>query len=455
MKKLIGKIVTLVFAVVMALCCVSCSGGPDTGESGKPSGNTNVTLKIQSAAPLRYNYAALLNSNEPGSQIYNQALFSKRLVEGFKELYPNIKLQFIEDGWGDALYQKQQLYIRDANAGGKMAVDIMIGETYMGYFAQNGVFAQLDSTKFEDVVEGSYADTVVDGKMYCVPMCTGIFGLQYNETILREAGIVEEKFVPATWAELLENCKKVSEYAAANNKKYSGIMLNNVAGMSSAFRALPFMRQAGGDFVDAQGNLAINSEANQEAFAYLRELAQYAYPESLTTDNEDTLQNYFITRGYAAYMIEGQWSMANATESIKSASLPVKSAESAEKGNCFVGNVLFGITAGSTHKEEAQKFLEYLTSEAVQTMFYELDGRLPINKQSLSSEEIREIYPNVNPYIDSLLAGGFGGALPGFTKNASDVWSKWSIFYKSVLTSKEDIGTLCAGIQSDISELIQ
>ena len=116
--------------------------------------------------------------------------------------------------------------------------------------------------------------------------------------ILSEAGIAEEKWVPSTWAELLENCRIVSEYAEANNKSYGGIVMNNVAGMSGAFRATPFLRAAGGDLLDSDGKLAINSESNIEAFEYLRDLAQYAYEDSLTCDNEDTLQYYFTNKSF-------------------------------------------------------------------------------------------------------------------------------------------------------------
>ena len=244
MRKFLQRMLLMILCMAMCVLAAACSGTPDNPDDpDDPS--TSVTLKIQSAAPLKQNYLSLLRSEPEGSQLYNQALFTKRLVEGFKELCPNVTLNFIEDGWGDALYQKQQLYIRDFNAGGKMAVDIMIGETYMGYFAENNVFLPLDQSKF-NVVEGVYADTVVNGEMYCVPMCTGICGLQYNTQILTEVGIPEDKWVPATWDELLENCRIVSEYAAAHpvNGKipYGGIIMNNVSGMSSAFRALPFMR---------------------------------------------------------------------------------------------------------------------------------------------------------------------------------------------------------------------
>jgi len=426
---------------MFVFAAAACGNNNQSDSDGDGDITRQITLRIESAAPLRYNYPALLNSEEEGSMLYNQALFSKRVVEGFKQLYPNINLQFIEHGWGDALYQKQQLEIQAWVDGLGMSLDIMIGEPYMGYFAENGVFAELDASKFTHVIEGAYADMKIGGKMYGVPMCTGIMGLQYNTQILAEAGIPEDEWVPQTWAELLENSKKVSEYAQANGKDYGGIMMNNVSGMSSAFRALPFMRQSGGDLFDANGNLALNSAANKEAFTYLRSLAKYAYKEGLTTGSEDYLQSYFIS-GRAAYMIEGQWSMATAPAHIKAANLPKKDASSTINGNVYCGNVLFGITEGSKNKAAAQAFLEYLTSAEVQNWFYELDGRLPINKNVLNSAGIKEVYPNINPYIDALVAGGFEGGLSGFTTNATDIWNKWGSFYKDVLTTEKDISAL-------------
>lgn len=465
MRKFLTAFLTGAACLTMLLSCAACAnpgkpggdnpGGNTPGGEEKPpiTGDVDptkaITLKIQSAAPLRYNYAALLRSEKEGTQLYNQALFSKQLVEGFKELYPNITLRFVEDGWGDALYEKQQLYIRDYMAGGSMAVDIMIGETYMGYFAKNNVFAALDKSKFGDVIEDACYDVTVDGSVYAVPMCTGIMGLQYNQNILQEVGIPEEEWVPADWNALKENCKKVSDYAKANGKAYGGICMNNVSGLPSAFRAVPFLRQGGGDIMK-NGELAVNSAENVETFTYLRDLAQYAYPQSLTADNEDTVLYYFTEQNRSAYLIDGQWAMATADDHIKSAPLPTKNADGTGTGNIFTGNVLFGITRASKNQEAAQAFLEYLTSSEVQGWFYDLDGRLPVNKTTLQSEEIRTVHPNINPYIDALNAGGFRGGMACFTKNSNDIWSSWGTFYRNVLTGNDDIKTLADKLQSTI-----
>ncbi len=465
MRKSLTAFLTGTACLAMMLSCAACTGTGNPG-GNNPGGNNPggsekppiveevdpakaVTLRIQSAAPLRYNYAALLRSEQEGSQLYNQALFSKRLVEGFKEKYPNITLRFIEDGWGDALYEKQQLYIRDYNAGGSMAVDIMIGETYMGYFAQNNVFAALDKSKFENVIADACADVTVNGSLYAVPMCTGIMGLQYNTNILQEAGIPEEEWVPADWTALIENCKKVSDYAQANGKAYRGICMNSVSGLPSAFRAVPFLRQGGGDIM-TNGQLTVNSAQNVETFTYLRNLAQYAYPQSLTAENEDVVLFYFTDQNRSAYLIDGQWAMATAGDHIKSAPLPTKNADGTGTGNIFTGNVLFGITQASKNQAAAQAFLEYLTSSEVQSWFYELDGRLPVNTTTLQSEEIRTVHPNINPYIDALNQGGFAGGMACFTKNSNDIWASWGTFYRNVLTGTADIKSLADGLQSTI-----
>lgn len=461
MRKILSGILAGTACAALLLVGAACggtTGGNNPGGGKNPGGEViggevdvtkSITLKIESAAPLRYNYQSLLRSEEEGSQLYNQALFSKQLVEGFKKKYPNIKLQFIEDGWGDALYQQQQLYIRDYNAGGAMAVDVMIGETYMGYFAQNGVFSPLDKTKFSDVLESACADVTIGDNLYGVPMCTGIMGLQYNTTILAEAGIPEEEWVPANWDELKENCRKVTEYAVEHQKSYRGINMNCISGMSSAFRAVPFMRQAGGDILK-DGTLSVNSAENVEAYTYLRELASYAYGESLTSGSEDEVQYQFTNKNTAAYLVDGQWAMANAGDNIKSAPLPTKNADGTGTGNIFTGNVLFSITSASQNKEAAQAFLEYLTSAEVQSLFYELDGRLPVSKTTLQSEEVRDIHPNINAYIDALNAGGFSGGMACFTRNSQDIWDAWGSFYREVLTTKNDIKTLADGLQSTI-----
>ena len=444
----------LLGTVVFTGCAPRTPGTDDGGGNGPIDGGIGtqaITLYIESAAPLKYNYNSLLKTEPEGSQTYNQALFTQTLVEGFKELYPNIELRFIEDGWGDALWQQQQLYIRQWQQGQKPQLDILIGETYMGYMAENGVFAELDSSKFTDVVEGTYADMVVDGKMYGVPMWSGVMGLQYNTAILEEAGIPEEDWEPATWSDLLDNCKTVSEYAEAHDKSYEGIVMNNVRGMSSAFRALPFMRAAGGDFLNDSGDFALSSAENIEAFEYLRELAQYAYSPALSETNEDTVQ-YLFNQGNGAYFVEGQWSMIDAGETISSCELPAT--DDGGTGNCYVSTGLFGIAQWSENKAAAQAFLEYLTSAKIQEALYELDGRLPVNKTYLQSDEIRTVQPNMNSYIDTMIEGGFGGGLPSITTNSNTVWERWGTFYNAVLTSSDSVATLAAAADSEINSML-
>lgn len=451
-------------ALTVLLCLVVGAVGMACGGRQTPSGGDgiddevttqNVTIKIQSAAPLKDTYKSILRTTtDKESLIYKQALFTQYVVEGFKELYPNITLEFYEDGWGTQLQTTTALKLENWANGGKMDRDILIGESEMGYYAKNNVFADLGKSDFADVNAGPVGDVTVGDKLYAVPMCTGIFGLQYNTTILKEAGILEADMAPKTWDQLLANCKKVSEYAAAHDKTYCGIVINGISGLSSAYRALPFMRQAGGDFVDDSGNPAVNTAGNLRAYEYLRKLAQYTTASLLNEGSEDSLQNQFCKDNVAAYMVEGQWAMATANEDIKAAALPTETAGS-KMGNCFVGNVLFGVFTGSEHKPEAKAFLKYLTSPAVQLKLYELDGRLPISNSVLQGDEVRAVHPALNPYIDALNVGGFSGGLPYFDQNANTIWNKWGVFVKKVYNSTEDIAPLADALQNDWIEQLK
>ena len=459
MKKIFSVVLSAILALALgAASLAGCSGRTETSrEPGEIIGgdvpDTDIVLRVEAASPLRYNYQALLRNEEEGSSLYMQAEFTQALVEGFKDLYPNITLQFIDDGWGASLWQQQQLYIRDWQQGQTPQIDLLIGETYMGYMAENGVFAALDSTKFEDVVEIAYSDMVVENSdgsssLYGVPMDTGILGLQYNTEILREAGIPEEQWEPATWSELLNNCRIVAKYAEEHGKDYTGIIMNALRSESSAIRALPFMRAAGGDFLDESGNFNLSSEENIEAFTFLRSLAQYTDTNILQETNEDNVQRAF-TEGGAAYFVEGQWTMVGADDAIRSCELPTT--DDGGVGNCFNGNYLYGVASWSENKEAAQAFLEYLTSEEMQLLIYEKTGRLPINENVLNGDEVLTIYPTINSYIYALREGGFEGGIPCIEQNSQTVWELWGSFYNNVLTTDTSIAELAAAADSSIN----
>ena len=72
--KILNKLLTLVMCLALTFIVASC-GGPsgrpngggttdDTSIGGSVDTTKQITLRIESAAPLRYNYNALLNSEE-------------------------------------------------------------------------------------------------------------------------------------------------------------------------------------------------------------------------------------------------------------------------------------------------------------------------------------------------------------------------------------------------------
>ena len=82
--KTLWKILTLALSFMLLICVTACGRGDGDGDGG---GGGQVTLRIESAAPLKYNYNALLKSEEEGTQIYNQALFTKQLLQGTNRSY--------------------------------------------------------------------------------------------------------------------------------------------------------------------------------------------------------------------------------------------------------------------------------------------------------------------------------------------------------------------------------
>ena len=80
--KFLKKVFVGVLCGVIALLGTACAGaqqpsGGDGPIDGNVDENKQITLKIQSAAPLKSNYQALLRTEAEGTQLYNQALFNE------------------------------------------------------------------------------------------------------------------------------------------------------------------------------------------------------------------------------------------------------------------------------------------------------------------------------------------------------------------------------------------
>jgi len=201
----------------------------------------------------------------------------KVLAKKFKELNPGYDVVFNEQGrLGYFTNVTTQL------VGGTDAFDlIQDNTTYMTELAAAGTLEPwdkyLNNPKLTDLKAYDLADLPIKlkykGKIYCIPTDLSSQVYYYRKDIISK---------PAdTWDELIALAKKNTGMAAT---KYGTILTAMTGGPEAPKIFDVVLWSFGGDVIDKDGNVVINSEATKKAAGIYRALKPYM-PEDVTTYN--------------------------------------------------------------------------------------------------------------------------------------------------------------------------
>ena len=122
----------------------------------------------------------------------------------------------------------------------------------------------------------------VDGKTVAVAMMVNAQHLMYRKDILDELDIE----VPKTWDEVLAAAQKIKE---SGKMEYPlGATMKSGWNLAQEFNNM--FLGFGGEFVTAENQPSINTEAGRKALQKLKEITQYLDPEYLTDDSTTVQQ---------------------------------------------------------------------------------------------------------------------------------------------------------------------
>jgi multiple sugar transport system substrate-binding protein len=253
-------------------------------------------------------------------------------------------------------------------AGNKTPDVSQMGTTWMGEFAKTGALEEVPETIDTSVFfEGAKDTGVVDGATYGVPWYVETRVLFYRTDIAKKAGITK---APTNWDELKEMAVAMKEKGGA---KYGiGLSPNNWQEL------LPFIWQNGGEVVDENGEFTFDSPEVVEAIEYY----QSFFKEGLTA--KSVPEGFDIAQGFVAgthpMFFSGPWHMSG-IEDVGGAKIAGKWAiapmPTKETNTSFVGGSDLVVFKGGDNKDAAWKFVEYLTTPAVQQKFYATVSALP------------------------------------------------------------------------------
>ncbi len=360
-KRVFASVLALSSAAMMLAGCGSqtSSGStdtaaPDSGAAPAPSSGEAVTLKVWESV------------GGPDKWI-------QQAGEKFTEQNPNIKIEFVNVELGDSA----SAIALDGPAGTGpdlfAAPHDKLGELVVG----GHILPTANAEKVTEQVLGSCSSALTyDGTMYGYPTSAETYALFYNRAL------ISDDEVPKNWDDLYTWGQSFREL---NPDKYPIVM-----DVTSIYYTILFTTGNGNRLFGESGFDTSSSYLNTEdavngmkMFQKLHDIIPVASAD-LGTDTADGA----FKAGTAAMHISGPWNVSSFTEAgIDFGVTTIPSLTSGgDPAASFSGTRGMFVSAYSDHPEEAAQFAEFLISEEMQQLRYEITGALPSINIPVDSE---------------------------------------------------------------------
>lgn len=202
-----------------------------------------------------------------------QELFDD-MIDEFNEIYPKVSVDVQILPW-NGRYEKMLTAI----AGGNPPNVVYLNDFQIPMFAHtnnlvpmNEVFTESELAIYKT---GAKNAASVDGTLYAIPVLTNSLGYLFNVDLFEDAGL-DPNNPPETWAELETSIKKLTK-KDANGKIVQWGARFDLNRPSPVTSIMPFIWQSGGNILDEEGNVIINSPETKEALSFIKGLFEEGY----------------------------------------------------------------------------------------------------------------------------------------------------------------------------------
>lgn len=365
-----------------AAVCVAGTMGVGCSSNGGNGGTASTAPSDAPAASTEAQAPAI--STEPVTlKVWESTAgpdeFIKQAGTAFTEKYPNITIEYVNVELADTTTQ----IALDGPAG--VGPDLFAApHDKLGELVAGGhVLATENASDVTSKVLGACSTALTyDGTMYGYPVSAETYALFYNKDL------ISEDQVPKTWDDL----KVFSEKFNAEHNNQYGFMMDVANGYYTIiFTTSEDNRLFGPDGTDTT-NTNINSKASVEGMKFFQTLrtALNIPAADLTTAACDSA----FSSGNAALYITGLWNVANfegAGINFGVAALPSLPGNDTPSAS-FSGTRAMFVSAYSEHPAEANLFAQFLLTEEMQKLRFDITGALPAVNVAVES-----------PYIEGFL----------------------------------------------------
>lgn len=251
-------------------------------------------------------------------------------------------------------------------------------DTY-SVLANSGIFADLTASPLVDKVEPAYVQMLKDvtgmQEITGIPFAANANGVMYNKALFRDMGLS----VPRTWDELITTAQKIKDagkipfYFTYKDDWQTNLPFNQLA---PNLVGIDF-------FLKRRENQVTFQEKFHEVAEKQLELLQFGHSDNFGKSYADG--NRAFANGEAYMYIQGTWAIPEirkANPDIELGFFPLPTGDNADTNKLISGvDTLFTIAEDSPHKEEAERFIDFLLDPAhskqyitEQTMFSAVKG---------------------------------------------------------------------------------
>jgi multiple sugar transport system substrate-binding protein len=401
-RRIAGIGVCATVALTLSACFSSSSGG---GANDNPNANETITFWHGWSAP-------------------SEVAAIQATINAFEKQNPNIHVKAVGNITDDKINQALR-------AGGPDAPDVVSSFTTdnVGEFCDSHAF--VDLTPF---LQKSHIDpkatfpqaqldyTQYKGNQCALPLLSDAYGLYYNKTMFKAAGISSP---PKTMSQFDQDAVKLTK---ESGKTYSQLgFMPLYRGYESALGHYAAQWSPQYFTSDGKSNVA-NDPAIKDSMVWQKNLVNklggYSRLQTyLTTFGEEFSDNNPFMTGKVAMAIDGEWRFgmidaSNSKVDYGVAPFPVPDNMASQYGKGYITGTIVGIASTSQKQNAAWEFVKYLTTNTNAVVnFANAIHNVPSTKAALKSPRLSQD-PNfqefikiaANPYSNTTPSSPNGGA---------------------------------------------
>ncbi len=412
MKKFLCIILSV---LILALTLTACSCGAQS-QMGTDGNNNSGNASGSDSAARKIELTVWESTGGPDE-------FIRQAGQRYTDMNPNVTIKYVNVELNDTSSQ----IALDGPAG--VGPDLFVApHDRIGELVEGG---HIMKTRNPERIRETALDVCIDaitykGELYGYPVAAETYALFYNKDLIKNP--------PKTFDELIDFCKGYNK-----DDKY-GLVFD----VANAYYTIIFATKGGNrPLSDTDSDsMGLNNDAAVEGMTYFQNLRK-SILNVPSADLTTAVADEAFRSGSAAMHITGPWNLAtyrDAGLNFGVAPIPSLPGEDTPPAS-FSGTRTMFVSAYSQHPDETAAFAEFLMSDEMQKLRYELTEALPSVELELEDEHIKGFmqqleYSYAMPSIPAM--GKFWDAMNSASANiwdGADVKKELDACHKAV-TSK-------------------